>query len=88
MHSEARTESLRQTEKWALITFVASMPVIYGLFWYVGIWDDALESFTKKDREAARAAARAKVEARWGAEAVAKASPLPPPPSESELPET
>ena len=77
MHSQARAENLRQNEKWALITFVATMPIVYGMFWYVGILDDALESYSKRDRDAAREAARARVEAQWGTNKPSSPPPQP-----------
>ena len=70
-YSEARTENLRQTEKWAFITFVATAPLAYGLFWYVGILDDVTKSFSR-ERAASegdddpRAIARARVDALMG----------------------
>ena len=81
MHSQARTDSLNQTEKWTFITFVATAPIFYGLFWYVGILDDSPvgKYFSKEERrdgqleEEIRAQARANVEAQFGA----GASPVP-----------
>ena len=76
-NSQARTDSLWQNEKWALITFVATAPIFYGMFWYVGILDryNPMDEFSKEERrggqleEDIRAEARANVEAQWGAEA-------------------
>lgn len=81
MHSQARTDSLNQTEKWAFITFVATAPIFYGMFWYVGILDESPvgKFFSKEERkggqleEEIRAQARANVEAQFGA----GASPVP-----------
>ena len=74
-NSQARTDSLWQNEKWALITFVATAPIFYGMFWYVGILDryNPMDEFSKEERrgdqleEEIRAEARANVEAQWGA---------------------
>ena len=80
-NSQARTESLWQNEKWAVITFVATAPIFYGMFWYVGILDESPvgKFFSKEERkggqleEEIRAQARANVEAQFGA----GASPVP-----------
>jgi hypothetical protein len=74
-NSQARTESLWQNEKWAVITFVATAPIFYGMFWYVGILDryNPMDELSKEEsrgdqlKEEIRAEARANVEAQWGA---------------------
>ena len=74
-NSQARSDSLWQNEKWAFITFFATAPIFYAMFWYVGIVDryNPMESLSKKEgkpdqwEEEVRAEARANVEAQWGA---------------------
>lgn len=75
--SEERTQSMRQTEKWAVITFVVTAPVAYGIFWYFGVLDDPSLSFSRSRMQpgAERDEARARVEAALaGAPAVAAAA--------------
>ena len=43
MKSEARSDSLREGERMALLGFVVTAPFIYGAFWYLGMLDDALD---------------------------------------------
>lgn len=74
--SEERTQSLRETEKWAVITFVVTAPIAYGIFWYVGVFDDPTQSFSRSRKTAAdRDEARARVDAALaGAPPVASAA--------------
>tara|TARA_B110001452_G_scaffold19700_1_gene15867 strand:+ start:502 stop:996 length:495 start_codon:yes stop_codon:yes gene_type:complete len=66
--SEERTQSIRETEKWAVITFVVTAPFAYGIFWYAGVFDDPAQSFsrtrkTAPERGSTADEARARVDA-------------------------
>ena len=39
MNSEERTQQLNETERFTFMAFIVTAPLIYGIFWYVGILD-------------------------------------------------
>ena len=56
-YSKEREDAIKQTEKWALITFVVTAPIAYGVFWYAGVFEDGGKGTTRRrpeDHEMAR----------------------------------
>ena len=71
-HSEQRTEQLRRFEKVGVGVFIATAPVVYGLFWYFGL----LDSVSKDKKPPTQLSPRDEAQRRLAYEQ--RAAPLPP----------